>query len=60
MIDEALSHYILQFNLYRRMLESVCVNIGDMRLIWLKEYGDYEIVKIEKINDIILDRVLAK
>ena len=46
MIDDALSHYTLQFNLYRRMLESVGVKIGDMRLIWLKEDCDYEIVKI--------------
>ena len=60
MIDDALSHYTLQFNLYRRMLESVGVKIGDMRLIWLKEDGDYEIIKIEKMNDSILDRVLAK
>ena len=43
MIDDALSHYTLQFNLYRRMLESVGIKIGDMRLIWLKEDGDYEI-----------------
>ena len=60
MIDDALNHYTLQFNLYRRMLGSVGVNIGDMRLIWLKEDGDYEIVKIPKMNDSILDRVLAK
>ena len=60
MIDDALSHYTLQFNLYRRMLESVGVKIGDMRLIWLKEDGDYEIIKIGKLNDSILDRVLAK
>jgi hypothetical protein len=60
MIDDALSHYTLQFNLYRRMLESVGVKIGDMRLIWLKEDGDYEIVKIGKLNDSILDRVLTK
>ena len=60
MIDDALSHYTLQFNLYRRMLESVGIKIGDMRLIWLKEDGDYEIVKIGKLNDSILDRVLTK
>lgn len=60
MIDEALSHYTLQFNLYRRMLESVGIKIGDMRLIWLKEDGNYEIIKIGKMNDSILDRVLAK
>ena len=60
MIDDALSHYTLQFNLYRRMLESVCIKIGDMRLIWLKEDGDYEIIKIGKLNDSILDRVLSK
>ena len=60
MIDDALSHYTLQFNLYRKMLESVGVKIGDMRLIWLKEDGDYEIIKIGKLSDSILDRVLAK
>lgn len=60
MIDDALSHYTLQFNLYRRMLESVGVKIGDMRLIWLKEDGDYEIIKIGKMNDSVLDRVLTK
>ena len=60
MIDDALSHYTLQFNLYRRMLESVGVKIGDMRLIWLKEDGDYEIIKIGKLSDSILDRVLVK
>lgn len=60
MIDDALSHYTLQFNLYRRMLKSVGVKIGDMRLIWLKEDGDYEIIKIGKLNDSILDRVLSK
>ena len=60
MIDDALSHYTLQFNLYRRMLESVGVKIGDMRLIWLKEDGDYEVIKIGKMNDSILDRVLSK
>ena len=60
MIDDALSHYTLQFNLYRRMLESVGIKIGDMRLIWLKEDGDYEIIKIGKMNDSILDRVLTK
>ena len=60
MIDDALSHYTLQFNLYRRMLESVGIKIGDMRLIWLKEDGDYEIIKIGKLSDSILDRVLVK
>jgi hypothetical protein len=42
------------------MLESVGVKIGDMRLIWLKEDGIYEIIKIGKMNDNILDRVLTK
>jgi hypothetical protein len=60
MVDDALNHYTLQFNLYRRMLESVGVKIGDMRLIWLKEDGNYEIIKIGKINEGILDRILTK
>jgi hypothetical protein len=31
-----------------------------MRLIWLKEDGNYEIIKIGKMNDSVLDRVLSK
>ena len=59
MVEEPLSHYIIQFNLYRRMLESVGVNIGDMILIWLKE-RDYEIINIPKIDNKIIDSIIKK
>lgn len=60
MIDEPFSHYTLQFNFYRRMLESICLNIVDMRLIWLKTDGDYNVYSINKIDDNILDKVIKK
>lgn len=59
MYDDALDHYRLQFNLYRRMLESVGINIIGMMLIWLKEDGDYERIGIEKIDDKKLDVALG-
>lgn len=58
MYNEPLSHYVIQFNLYRRMLESVGINITGMKLIWLKDDGDYEVINIEKIPDEIIDRIL--
>lgn len=60
MIDEPFSHYTLQFNLYRRMLESIGLNIVDMRLIWLKTDGNYEVYTINKIDDKKLDEVIKK
>lgn len=59
MIDENLSHYTLQFNLYQRMLESIGINIVGRTLIWLKDYG-YETINISKIPNNILDRVIYK
>ena len=47
MIDENVSHYCLQFACYSNMLESIGINIIGRRLIWLKDNGDYEIIKIE-------------
>lgn len=59
MIDEAMSHYTLQFNLYQRMLESIGINIVDRVLIWLKNDG-YETFNIPKLDNSILDKVLKK
>ena len=59
MIDEPMSHYTIQFNLYRRMLESIGIKIIDMILIWLKDY-EYEIFHIPKIDDEIMDKVLQE
>lgn len=60
MIDEAFSHYTLQFNLYQRMIESIGVNIVDRVLIWLKNDGSYETFQIPKIDTEILDKVIYK
>lgn len=57
-IDESLSHYTLQFNIYQRMLESIGIEIGRRILIWLKEDGTYERIDIEKIDDIVMDKIL--
>lgn len=59
MIDESISHYTIQFNLYQRMLESVGLKIIDRELIWLKDDG-YEVVNIPKLDDSIIDKVIKK
>lgn len=58
MIDEPFSHYRLQFNIYRRMLESIGLNIVAMRLIWLKDDGNYEVYDVNKIDDEILNEIM--
>lgn len=57
LVDESFSHYILQFNLYQRMLESIGLKIVGRKLIWLKDY-DYEVIDIPKLNDSKIDKVI--
>lgn len=57
LIDEAFSHYIIQFNLYQRMLESIDIKIIDRILIWLTDTG-YEKIKIPKLNNEIIDKLI--
>lgn len=57
MIDENISHYTLQFNLYQRMLESIGLNVVDRILVWLKDDG-YEKINITKIDDDIIDKII--
>lgn len=57
-IDEPLSHYTLQFNIYQRMLESIGIKIIDRVLVWLKDDGTYEKIYIDKIPDNVLDKIL--
>ena len=45
--DEALSHYIIQLNMYKIMLEQVVgIDIEGMVLIWLRRNGNYQMYKI--------------
>lgn len=49
--DEPLGHYTLQFSMYQIMLESIGLKILGRRLIWLKDDGNYEIIKIQDVTD---------
>lgn len=57
-VDEPLSHYILQFNIYQRLLESIGLKIIDRILIWLKDDGTYDRIYIDKIPDETIDKIL--
>lgn len=57
-IEEALSHYTVQFNIYQKMLESIGIKITDRILIWLKDDGTYERINIRKIDDSIMDKIM--
>ena len=60
MVDDSFSHYVIQLNIYRRLLESIGLNIIGMRLIHLLNGGEYEVHKIEKINDDILNKAIME
>jgi len=45
--------YTLQQNLYRIQLENIGIHIGSMELIWLKDNGSYENVKIDEYDTLI-------
>lgn len=51
LIDEPLSHYTLQFSMYQIMLESIGLNILGRRLIWLKDDGSYDVIKIKDVTN---------
>jgi hypothetical protein len=50
MYDENLSIYTLQLSLYALCLRNIGLDIKACRLIWLKEDGTYELVKIRDLS----------
>ena len=50
MIDENLSHYTLQLNLYQIPLEEIGLKVKARRLIWLQE-DKYDIIKLKDVRD---------
>ena len=54
MIDEALSHYTIQLSLYSMMLENLGYDVIDRRLIWVKDNGEYEKIKLPYIKKQII------
>lgn len=53
-IDEDLSHYIIQLSLYQIGLMQLGYEIGDRRIIWLKENGTYEKISLPDVTDRLL------
>lgn len=53
--DEALSHYEIQQGLYSLMIENLGYKVFDRQLIWLKDNGNYEKVKLHYFKDEIID-----
>lgn len=58
MINEPLSHYTIQFNLYQKMLESIGLKISDRVLVWLKDDGTYETIYIDKMDDNVINKIM--
>lgn len=53
MIDEALSHYALQFSCYQIPLEDIGLNVIGRRLFWLKEDSTYEKISTPDLTDLL-------
>lgn len=51
--DNDLGKYTLQQNLYRIQLENIGINVGHMDLIWLKENGTFEEVRLENYDKLV-------
>lgn len=51
LVDEALSHYIIQQGLYSMMMENLGFDVISRKLVHLKEDGTYEKVKLPYIKD---------
>lgn len=55
LVDEALSHYIIQQGLYSMMLENLGIEVISRKLVHLKDDGTYEKVKLPYIKDQLID-----
>ena len=53
--DEPFGGYTIQQNAYAVALEDCGIKVLGKRLIWLKDNGTYEIVKIDDCTNLIRD-----
>ena len=53
--EDPYHHYIIQLNLYQLGLMQLGLKIVDRCLIWLKEDGTYEKIKVPDITDKLLE-----
>lgn len=51
LINEALSHYFCQLNIYSVALQQLGYEIGDRRIIWLKDNGTYEKIPVPDMSN---------
>ena len=56
LLDRPLEHYEIQQNLYERALNEIGLEVIAKRLIWIKQDGTYEVVKLkEKLIPFLLE-----
>lgn len=55
LVDEYLSHYMIQQGLYSMFLENLGYEVIDRRLIWLKDNGTYEKIQLPYIKEQLID-----
>lgn len=55
--DEALSHYIIQQNLYSLMLRELGIYTKGKELIWVKDNEQFELIKLPDIEDQVLKAI---
>lgn len=55
MVDESLSHYIMQLTLYSMMLENIGYEVIDRRVIWLHDDGTYVKTNLPYIKDLVVE-----
>lgn len=55
--DEALSHYIIQQNLYSLMLRELGIYTKGKELVWVKDNEQFELIKLPDIEDQVLKAI---
>lgn len=56
-IDQSLDHYFIQLNLYSLGLQQLGYEVGDRRIIWLKEDGTYEKIPVPDLTEKVLSAI---
>ena len=54
--DEALSHYIIQQNLYSLMLRNLGIQVKKKELVWLKD-EKFELIQLPNIENQVLKAI---
>ncbi len=50
MIEEPLSLYALQLSAYALCLRGIGCDVKGLRIVWLKDDGDYEIIRLKDLS----------